>query len=310
MTHQDMLILTSEELLDQLSEQLSTAVSKANQREDRQSAHKLIIELAPDLGSASDDGHKACARIDVERNATMVLVHHSYDQLRCAAQLGWRRIWVNEQHRLAPGPMPIQDGDISTLEAVNHVVELIEKPALSQCLTWWDEWKLPENVRRHARVVAWGAYALGVLMRRAGVMLDPILAHRGGLLHDLDKIKTLKESGGHGQLGAAFLESQGYPRLAQVIRGHVLHTILEAESTARCWETQLVYFIDKLVEGDQFVPLDVRLAALKKRYPAYAATMARAEGDIWALNDQVCSILSISDHIKLITKLKKLQKYQ
>ena len=38
------------------------------------------------------------------------------------------------------------------------------------------------------------AYVIAVILRNQGIHLDPILAYRGGLLHDLDKLHTVESS--------------------------------------------------------------------------------------------------------------------
>jgi len=134
--------------------------------------------------------------------------------------------------------------------------------------------------------------------------IDPILTHRGGLLHDLDKIETLRLSGAHGKKAAAFIEKKGYPEAAVIVREHIMSTILNPNADNRSWEVKLVFFCDKLAEGDQLVPFNQRLTALYERYPGYRNIMQQAEGPIWQMSDQICSILSIPNHESLIAMLK------
>jgi len=231
----------------------------------------------------------------------------SYEAVRQYSARGLQTIWLNATGDFAPSGLPLHDGDILFLEALSDSVSLLHKPSLSQCLIWWDEWDLPENVRQHAQTVAWGAYVMAVMMRNKGIDVDPILTHRGGLLHDIDKIKTIRMDGQHGELGANFLMGKGYFLLAAIVREHIMHSILKPGADDRPWEIKLVYFMDKLVEGDQIVTFDVRQKALKKRYPNYQGAIESAKSKVWALNDQICSILSISNHEQLISHLIKLQ---
>lgn len=230
-----------------------------------------------------------------------------YAQIKAFASQGWRTIWYNPVSSPAPDPMPVHDGEVIGLGELSQIPVLLDKPTLSTCYGWLDAWKVPENIRRHSQLVAWMAYAMGVLLRKAGIDLDPILAHRGGLLHDLDKLQTLNSAEPHGHLSAAFLQAQGYPHLAAILREHIMGAGLQAEERHRSWEIKLVFFCDKLAEEDRIVPLNVRLQALKQRYPAFQSIMNAAEPYIWQLNDQICSILSIPGHEKLINQLVKLQ---
>jgi hypothetical protein len=243
--------------------------------------------------------------IDVEI-MTLACMADRYETLRTCADHGFRTVWYNPLMDFAPGKVPIHDGEVAHFAALEQIPAMLKKPSLSTCFAWLDEWQVPENIRRHASLVAWMAYVLGVLLRRAEVKLDPILAHRGGLLHDLDKLHTLDPSKPHGALGAAFVRNQGHTDLADIISGHVMRAGLKDEQFS--WENKLVFFCDKLAEQDRIVPFEVRLAALKKRYPQFEGVMRRAEPYIWDLNDQICSILSIPEHRSLIKLLLDLQK--
>ena len=237
----------------------------------------------------------------------IAVVDNSYEPAQDYASKGFQTIWFNRAGAFAPSGVPLHDGDILSFNTLSNVISILHKPSFDQCLLWWDEWDLPQNVRRHERTVAWGAYILAVMMRNQGLDIDPILAHRGGLVHDIDKIETLGVDGQHGKMGADFLDKEGYPVLGEIVRGHIMHTILEPGAEERPWEVKLVYFMDKLVEGDQIVTFEERQAALKKRYPMYRGVVDSAKSKILALNDEICSILSITDHQKLISLLIRLQ---
>lgn len=226
-------------------------------------------------------------------------------RLQALAERNWRTLWYNPNGTPAPDRMPAHDGEIVNLEDLAHIPALLTKPTLKTCMAWMDEWGLPGNILRHVALVGRLAYGLGVLLRGQGQRVDPILAHRGGLLHDLDKLHTLDSDLRHGAAAANFLRTQGHPDLAEIVRGHILQSALEGQLEQHTWEVRLVFFCDKLVEQDQIVPFDVRIEALKARYPGFRDVMEQAEPTVWALNEQICSILSIPSHQKLISILRK-----
>ncbi|MFU8826814.1 MAG: HD domain-containing protein, partial [Brevefilum sp.] len=252
-----------------------------------------------------EQGSDKVNELDVELT-TLACMADRYETLRTCANHGFRTVWYNPQIDFAPDAVPIHDGELSHFGALEQIPALLKKPSLSTCFAWLDAWHVADNIRRHASLVAWMAYVLGVMLQRKGIHLDPILAHRGGLLHDLDKLLTLDPSKKHGALGAAFMRDQGHADLAEIISGHVMRSGLVTERLS--WESKLVFFCDKLAEQDRIVPFDVRLAALKKRYPDFEEVMRMAEPTIWELNDQICSILAIPDHKRLIKLLLDLQK--
>jgi putative hydrolase of the HAD superfamily len=214
-------------------------------------------------------------------------------------------LWMNRDNSLVTSVMPDQDIDLSDFEQLLSLTAFVPRPNVAKCVEWWAEWDLPENVRRHVTQVAMSAYRLAVWMRRAGVEVDPILTHRAGLVHDLDKIKTLHEPGRHGQVSADFLIAQGYSELAEIVRNHLLGIFLFENLANLSWETKLVNFCDKLVEGDKIVSITERFTALKQRYPQSRKLIDSSEPHLWRLNDEICSNLSLENHEALVSKLNE-----
>jgi len=233
-----------------------------------------------------------------------VLFDDCYQNVRHFSTQGMKTIWFNPGGKLVEDGLPRHDGEIQSLDDVVKIYSLLHNPSMAQCRAWLDAWDVPDNVRSHSSVVARSAYILAVKMRNKGIAVDSILAHRAGLLHDIDKIDTLNKSGAHGNVGENFFIEQGYPEIAKIVREHIMSTILDPDAADRSWENKLVFFCDKLVEGDQIVPFDQRLAALRRRYPEYMAEMQRAEMPIWDLSEEICSILGIFSHEGLIEMLK------
>lgn len=212
-------------------------------------------------------------------------------------------LWLNAADEPAPGRMPEHDLDFNDIAQLASLSAVAPRPGLSQCLDWWDEWAMPENIRRHVTEVAGAAYKLAIWMRQAGVDVDPILTHRAGLVHDLDKIETLHQAGRHGHVSADFLQEEGYPELADIVRNHLLGIFLSRDMAVLSWETKLVNFCDKLVEGDRIVSITERFTALKQRYPRSQGLIDSAEPYLWQLNEEICTILSLDGHDELVARL-------
>jgi hypothetical protein len=220
---------------------------------------------------------------------------------------------VSPEPNLIGGGWPIHDFEIA---AYSDLLDDDQPrpgmvPAVQTCLDWWTAWCVPENVRRHMVQVARLAYWFAMWLFLEGVRLNPLLAHRAGLVHDLDKIATLHQSGQHGRKGAVFLDEQGYSAVADVVRGHLLDTIADWPHLFEIKkELVLVNYADKLVEGDRIVPLSVRLKALKTRYPESRRLIEASEKPLFELDKYLRSILSIPNHRKFIFEVSKLQKNQ
>ncbi len=240
-------------------------------------------------------------------DADAFFICEDYAQCELFSKEGIKMVWVNKGGEILPDVSPVHDVELRSLSELTDLPKMLNRPTLAQCVDWWDEWDLPKNIRQHVQMVSRAAYVLAVLMRNLGYAVDPILTHRGGLLHDLDKIKTLRISGAHGEMGAEFLEDQGYPQVAEIVREHNLSSILGPEFDRRPWENKLVFFCDKLVEGERIVPFGERVAALNRRYPAYRPLIEKTEEPVWQFSEQVCSILSLTNHQALIDLLKRYQ---
>ncbi|NLE76685.1 MAG: HDIG domain-containing protein [Chloroflexi bacterium] len=167
-------------------------------------------------------------------------------------------------------------------------------PSVHECLALLQEQGAPIGLLRHCQAVAQAAFCMATWLQAQGEAVDPLLAHRGGLLHDLDKISAQRQGRTHGHLGAEILRQQGYLALAEIAQRHLISSLLQDDDRPRTWEEKLVYYADKVVEGDQVVPVPQRMAALALRYPTLQATLQRCEPMVLALEAEICAQLGLS----------------
>jgi putative hydrolase of the HAD superfamily len=166
----------------------------------------------------------------------------------------------------------------------------LDLPNPQTCQVWCLEQGATFELLQHVRLVAAIAYQLAVWLQNQGAPVDPILAQRGGLLHDLTKISTRKlaTEADHGAVGASLLRERGLPALAEIAARHTISS-LGTELAPRSWEEKLVYFADRLAEGSRAVNLQERLDALSRRYPSYANRIQQMLGPITALQSEIAS---------------------
>jgi HD superfamily phosphohydrolase YqeK len=84
-------------------------------------------------------------------------------------------------------------------------------------------------------------------------------------LHDI-----LKTGSAHAERGAAFLAENGFPEVAEVVRGH---TDLPSSASA---ETEILYLADKIVSGTEFVSLEEREKRVRKKFLSDETAMKAA----------------------------------
>jgi putative hydrolase of the HAD superfamily len=212
-----------------------------------------------------------------------------------ACQAGWRAMWFNPQGEACPGLIPPHSAELVHMAdlpaALNHPL----LPDLQTCHLWCLEQGFSFAAWQHVSLVAAIAYQLAVWLRARGHAVDPILAQRGGLLHDLAKISAqrIATSASHGEVGASLLRERGQPDLAEIARRHMIR-LSDADSSPRTWEEKLVHFADRLAEGSRLVSLDERLRALCERYPPNAASIHQQQAPEEALQAEICQAAGIA----------------
>jgi putative nucleotidyltransferase with HDIG domain len=115
------------------------------------------------------------------------------------------------------------------------------------------------KVRRHSRLVAAAAAAIGRELVRAGEPLDLKLIQAGALLHDIAKGEK-----GHARAGAAYLRHLGFDRVAGIV---AQHNDLEKDA-ATVDEAAVVFVADKYICGEAIVSLAQRFALALDRFGA------------------------------------------
>ena len=203
-----------------------------------------------------------------------------------AKAVGLRAVWFNPSG-CWPVAHPLHDAEVHSLDALPAALEQLRLPDLPACLALLAGQELPPEGVAHARAVALHAFRLALALRESGVALDPLLTHRGGLLHDLDKATCHRLGRAHGELAADLLQALGHGDLAAIARRHLISTILDPESAPQSWEEKLVYYADKVVDGDRLVGLEARIQALCRRYPHRAAQMRACRPAIADLEKEI-----------------------
>ncbi len=236
----------------------------------------------------------------VEGGEDAVLLAQDYPWIRWAKERGLRAVWYNPAAAFCPEPHPLHDRELRDPGELTEAWEF-PWPDLGECLRLLREQGVPPHVVEHSAAVAAVAHFLAERLRARGVDVDPLLVHRGGLLHDLDKIASLNDEGEHGPRAAEILASRGFPELGLIAQAHVL----QPGRLPQSWPEKLVFLADKWVEGAQVVGLEARLAALRQRYPQFQEKIAQAEPFVRTLQNQVLLALGLTE-AELLGELQKL----
>lgn len=148
-------------------------------------------------------------------------------------------------------------------------------PTFSHCYALWDKYHLPDAKRVHCQIIADTAYSIGKKLIEHGIPLNLELLVAACLLHDIDKAVAKKEGERHPDSSVRILKSENLPEVADVVRTHSLHCILNPATAPTTWEQKVLYLVDKMVKQE--------LIGVEKRFALWYAEnlppQARAELD-------------------------------
>jgi FMN phosphatase YigB (HAD superfamily) len=209
-----------------------------------------------------------------------------------AKQAGWRSIWYNPEATACAGHLPMNDLELRKMADLPALLKRTALPDLTTCLSWLQMNDVSASLLVHVQLVAVCAYQMALWSNQNGVSVDPLLAHRGGLLHDLAKLNADK-SIDHGLAASIWLNDQGQSELAEIASRHMLFEILNESRKPITWEQKLVYLADKMVEKNAIVSIDERIAGLKTRYMIKDSLLNRAYPLISQLRDEVSTKIVI-----------------
>ena len=172
---------------------------------------------------------------------------------------------------IEPVRLPERAGRLAFLEALPPLVFVRNPdwavPNREECVALWDKYAMPENIREHSEVVASLAVAIAEKAIAAGadVHIPSVLA--SGLLHDLGKLYSIKNGGGHGQIGGAWVNSETRnPYIAQGVIQHVRWP-WHIDAGVDPWLlSYCIIYADKRVQHDVVVTSEERYQDLLKRY--------------------------------------------
>jgi putative nucleotidyltransferase with HDIG domain len=207
-----------------------------------------------------------------------------------AWRAGWQTAFFIYHEGNSFRPMPLQQFEANRWPLLVDQLST-PRPTLQECVAWLQEGHQTFLLLHHVELVAAIAYWLAHELMLAGEAVDPILAHRAALLHDLDKLDPDRPDDMHGIWGAEEIASRGFEKVAEIVRQHVPKNQQSIHFT--CPEAELVFFADKMAKGNQIVTIKERYDDLVNRYPELKKNRHAIEEVLYATQDCVGSRLAI-----------------
>lgn len=219
-----------------------------------------------------------------------------------AISVGFHTLWFNPTFQTATAHLPLQEMECSSLLQIPKLIMQQPYPSYMTCIDWYLQHGATHTLFAHVHLVAAASYQMAIWFQQNGIEISPLLAHRGGLLHDLAK---LNEANGenHAEMAARILQNYGQSELALIAARHLIGNLTIRDQQPQSWEEKIVNYCDKLCEGSQLVALRDRLDALQTRYPEFASRIQKNTPVVEALQDELVSVLNLTS-AELLSKLK------
>ena len=134
-------------------------------------------------------------------------------------------------------------------------------PTEEQSKLLWDEHHLPDAKRVHVSLVARVAEFIAGRLLDAGEVkaLNLPLILAASLLHDIDKSIPKLPGERHPDTAVRVLRARGMDEVADIVRTHSVHSILDPSISPKSWEEKIVFLADKMVKNE-VITVDKRFA--------------------------------------------------
>ncbi|MFA6849256.1 MAG: DVU_1551 family NTP transferase [Selenomonadaceae bacterium] len=181
--------------------------------------------------------------------------------------------------------------DIDTIDDYNKLIKYYDHysvPMCDECRAILNKCQAGESVSRHGQAVAAMGYSLAVLLKRAGLKLDPNVVAAAGFLHDVAKGKPH-----HARRGSRLVKAMGFSAIAEVIATHM---DLDFQEDCAIDEAAIVFLVDKLIRGEQRVTFLERFEPSLERFsdqPEILVSIRRRLRTATAIQNKVFQILGI-----------------
>jgi len=181
--------------------------------------------------------------------------------------------------------------DIDTIDDYNKLTKYYDHysiPTYDECRAILNRCQASESVSRHGQAVAIMGYSLAVLLKRAGLKLDPDVVAAAAFLHDVAKGKPH-----HARRGSMQVKAMGFSAIAGVIATHM---DLDFKEDCAIDEAAIVFLVDKLIRGEQRVTFLERFEPSLERFsdqPEVLASIRCRLRIATAIQNKVFQILGI-----------------
>jgi len=182
-----------------------------------------------------------------------------------ARRAGLHAVWYNPRGDRCPDAHPAYDAVAANLRGLPALLAAPFLPDVPTCLELLAAQGATGDLLPHVRLVAAVAFRLAERLAAAGEHVQPLLAHRGGLLHDLARVSARQRGVSHELEAGRLLRERGLHALARIAERHPVWAPLTPGQQPETWEEKVVYYADRISEPSGIVSMDERMTAMLAR---------------------------------------------
>lgn len=182
-------------------------------------------------------------------------------------------------------------------------------PSEAQAKTLWEKYGLPEKKRRHVALVARvaGFLAEQLKIKTLNFKINEQLLIVAALLHDIDKNVAKLPGEKHPDAGVRILRQEGMGEVAEVVKTHSVHAILDPTIAPKSIEQKLLFLADKMVK-QEVIGVDGRFKQWREEDlpPEELAMLARAYPRVKDLEREIAGFIGMGPE-EIFFRLQKME---
>ncbi len=177
-------------------------------------------------------------------------------------------------------------------------------PNRQQCLILWDKFHLPSQKRIHVEEVTklarhfaskFKVPCLAGRQESSKFKINQELVEAGAMLHDIDKGVKPQKGERHPDTAVRVLNDMGLTQVAEIVKKHPLHAILDAHLKPQTWEEKIVFLSDKMTKYE-IIGVDARFKLwYRENLPPHAVEMLNKSYPlVKSLEQEILAICGLS----------------
>ncbi len=245
--------------------------------------------------------------LDLSPDKVLMVGDDIHADILGSEKVGIKSVWIHQDQAISLRNHPAQSAEIRSADSLVDAIKMLQQsplPSLNECFNLLNLQQHDPKLLRHAQTVSLTAYLIARICAENKLNINPILAHRGGLLHDLDKMQTKKTIKLHGVVASKILAENGYPELARIALCHPVFSVFDPDTSPTTREEKIVYLADKMVDGDKIVGVKRWLMKLHQRYPENSDAIEKAIPIIQSMKDEMLANIRM-DEVTLLNYLNR-----